>query len=143
MPNGTDQTHVKDVKNPDKVLVPSSNLVLVAFGEDESVNGIPFTPLDDLPLDLGQSSAIENVSSWVTLGARHRPGSLSELSNRTEDGLVELIQLPSLQLPVEYLTHVTANPAKVDVVLIVGHSVLEGCESEVRLHRVGGNTRES
>ena len=91
MSNGTDRTHIEDAKDPHKVLVPSRDLVPIAFGEDESVDGIPFTLLDDLPLDLGQSSAIENVSQRVTLGAYYRPGSRSEPSDRIEDGLVELI----------------------------------------------------
>ena len=61
MSNRTNRTHVKYVKDPEKILLPGSNLVLVAFGEDESVERISFTLLDDLPLDLGQSSTIENV----------------------------------------------------------------------------------
>ena len=53
IPNETDRTHVEDVKDPHKILLPSSNLVLVTFGEHESVDRIPFTLLDDLPLDPG------------------------------------------------------------------------------------------
>jgi hypothetical protein len=45
------RTHVEDVKDPDKVLLPSRDLLLVAFREDESRHCIPFTPLDDLLLD--------------------------------------------------------------------------------------------
>jgi hypothetical protein len=51
------------VKDPDKVLLPSSNLVLIAFGEDESINCIPFTLFDDLALDLGHGPAIEKLVS--------------------------------------------------------------------------------
>ena len=53
------------MKDPDQILLPSSNLVLIAFGEDESMDRIPFTLLDDLPLDLGESSKIENACKWI------------------------------------------------------------------------------
>ena len=84
------------MEDPDKVLLPSRDLVLVAFGEDKSIDRIPFTLLDNPPLDCGHGSAVGNADKWVTLGARYRPGSRSKLSNRIEDGLVELIQLFSL-----------------------------------------------
>ena len=92
IPNRLNRTYVEDVKDPDKILLPSSNFILIALGEDEPIYRLPFTVLDDIPLDLSQSSVIENVSSWVTLGARCRSGSRSQLSNRVEDRLVELTQ---------------------------------------------------
>ena len=57
--NRIDCTHVKDVKDPDKILLPSRNLLLIALREDESGYYIPLALLDDLLLDPGQSSAIE------------------------------------------------------------------------------------
>ena len=54
------------MKNSDKILLPSSDLVLIAFGEDESVQCIALALLDDLPLDLGQGSKIEIVCKWIT-----------------------------------------------------------------------------
>jgi hypothetical protein len=63
------------MKDPDKVLLPSSDLVFIGFGEDESVERIPFTLLDDLPLDLGHGSAIKSsvsrslgvsITGWLT-----------------------------------------------------------------------------
>ena len=59
------------MKDPDKILLPNCNLVLIAFGEDESVDDIPFTLLDDLPLDLAQSSAIETVCQWIALHSHY------------------------------------------------------------------------
>ena len=44
-----------------------------------------------------------------------------------------------LQSPVEYLAHVTASPAKVDEILIVGHRILKIRKSEVRDYSVVGN----
>ena len=139
MPARTDQTHVEDVKDLHKILLPSSNLVLITFGKDESVDRIPFTLLDNIPLDLGQSSAIENVNKWITLHAHCRSGSRSQPSDGIEDGLVELIQLSSLQFPVEYLTYIATGPPKVDEILIVGHRVLDRRESE--LYFRGGGKR--
>src|SRR5258708_3697790 len=43
MTNETDRTHIEDMKDPDKVLLPSSNLLLVALREDKSKHCIPFT----------------------------------------------------------------------------------------------------
>jgi hypothetical protein len=60
-------------------------------------------------------------------------GSRSQISNRVEDGLVEFVQPFPVQSPVKYLTHITAVPSKVDIVLIVCHGVLNGHESVVRL----------
>ena len=59
MPDETKRTHVKDLKNPKKVLLPSRDLVSITLGEDESHHGIPFTLLDDLLLNLRHGSAVE------------------------------------------------------------------------------------
>ena len=58
MTNRTGWTHVKYVKDSDKVLLPSGNLVLVTLRENESGDRPPFTLLGDLPLDLGHGSGI-------------------------------------------------------------------------------------
>ena len=65
MANRTNRTYVENVKDPNKVLLPGNDFVLVAFGEDESVERVPFTLLDDLPLDFGQSTVIETKVSRV------------------------------------------------------------------------------
>jgi hypothetical protein len=52
------RTHVEDMKNPDKILLPRGELVLVALREDESINRIPFTLLDHLSMDPGHRSAV-------------------------------------------------------------------------------------
>jgi hypothetical protein len=56
MPDGTNRTHVEDVKNPEEVPIPTGNLVLIAFCEHEPRERIPFTLLADLLLDLGHGS---------------------------------------------------------------------------------------
>jgi hypothetical protein len=64
------RTAPEDLKGPNKVPLPSRNLVLVALGGDESGHLVPFTPLDDLPLHLYQGSVIEtltNRSSGVSI----------------------------------------------------------------------------
>ena len=53
MANKSNLTYVEDVKDPDKILLPRSNLVLITLGEGESMYRIPFALLDDLLLDLG------------------------------------------------------------------------------------------
>jgi hypothetical protein len=57
------------VKNPDKVLLPSGNLVLIALCEDEPEYCTPFTPLRDLPLDPRQGSTVQTLVSGE-LGVR-------------------------------------------------------------------------
>ena len=47
------------MKNPDKVLIPSRNLILVALREDEPEGRVSFAPLIDIPLHLNHGSAID------------------------------------------------------------------------------------
>ena len=70
-------------------------------------------------------------------------GSQSQISYPIEDGLVEFVHSSPLQSPVEYLTHVTADPPKVDIVLVVGHRILESLESEACVLEAGGDVLES
>jgi hypothetical protein len=57
------RTHVKDVEDPDKVLIPGGNLVPIALREDEPEYCAPFTLFRDLPLDPCQGSAIQTLVS--------------------------------------------------------------------------------
>ena len=59
MINRSDRTHVKDTKNPVQVRPPSSDRLIVVLLVETSRDRISFTPLDDVPLDLGYSPAIE------------------------------------------------------------------------------------
>lgn len=61
--NRTNRTHVEDVEDPDKVLVPTGNIVLVVFSAGKPRDRIPFTALDDPLFDLGNSFAIETSVS--------------------------------------------------------------------------------
>jgi hypothetical protein len=61
MSKGINQTYVEDLKDPDKVLPPSRNLVLIALREDESGERIPFCLLGHLPLHLRHGSVIESI----------------------------------------------------------------------------------
>ena len=59
------------MKDPNKVLIPSGNLVFVTLREEESGESTPFTPLDDLPLNLGHGPVIEtSVNGLRSLGMR-------------------------------------------------------------------------
>ena len=53
------RTHVEDVKDSVEVLIPCCDFVLVALGEDESSERVPFAQLGDISLDLGQGSAVK------------------------------------------------------------------------------------
>jgi hypothetical protein len=51
------------MKDPDKVLLPTHNLVLLGLRADKSGDRIPFALFDDLPLNTGQGSAIDTSVS--------------------------------------------------------------------------------
>ena len=109
---------------------------------DESGGHIPFALLEDLPLNLGQGSAIEGISKWIAQQTRRQFGLRSQTSNRLEDGLIELIQSSTFQSPIERLTYISTSTPKLDVILIVGYRILGRRESEVQLRRVGENIPE-
>jgi hypothetical protein len=67
----------------------------------------------------------------------------SQISNRTEDGLIGSTQSFLLQSPVGFVAYVTASLPKPHVILTVGHRVLYGCVSEARLGRVEGDVPKS
>ena len=69
MPERANRTHIENVKDPEKILLPSSDLSLITLGENESMYRVPFTMLDDLTLDLGQGSASENIGKYINLCA--------------------------------------------------------------------------
>lgn len=53
------------MENPDQILLPSGDFVLIGLHVEESRGNIPFTLLDDLLLNPGHGSAIR------TLGERN------------------------------------------------------------------------
>jgi hypothetical protein len=67
--------------------------------------------------------------------------SRSQISNRIEDGLIKFVRSLPLQPPVEYLTHIPAIPPQINVILVVGHGVLDGCESKASQRSRGKRTR--
>ena len=73
----------------------------------------------------------------------HGSGLRGQISNCIQDGLVESIQLFPLQSLVEHLARVTTSPAKINVILFIGHRVLERRESEVCLRGAGEGALES
>ena len=88
------------MKDPDKVLLPSRNLVLVAPRENEPGSCIPFTLLDHLPLDPSHRSAVEMIRKCITQRGHCSFDSRGQISNRIEKGPVEFIRLSPLQFAV-------------------------------------------
>lgn len=68
MSNRVDLTYIEDVKDPDEVMFPNGNLILVLRVE-KSGSHVRFTLLYYLPLNLGHSSVIEALVS-KSLSAR-------------------------------------------------------------------------
>ena len=58
IPNKTDRTYIEDVKNPDKVIPPSRDLVLICLRVEHLGDHIPLAQLNDLPLNLCDHSVI-------------------------------------------------------------------------------------
>ena len=65
----TNCTHVEDLEDPGKVLLPSGNFALIVHRVDGPGTRAPFTPLGDRPLDLGHGPAT-GASISESLGAR-------------------------------------------------------------------------
>ena len=80
MPNGSNRTYVENVKDSDKVLLPTGDLILVALREDESEERVSFTLLDDLPLDPSQGTTINT--------------SVSELLGEHTMGMAYVVRIP-------------------------------------------------
>ena len=56
-PNKTNRAHIEHVKNPDKVLLPTRNLVPIPLRMDKPGEWIPVTLFDHPSLDLGYGPA--------------------------------------------------------------------------------------
>jgi hypothetical protein len=63
--NDSDRTHVEDEKDPGEVRPPGSDCFLVVLCVDKPRDYIPFSLLDDLPLDLRHSPAINSIVNEV------------------------------------------------------------------------------
>ena len=126
------------MEDPDEVLFPSRDLVLVALSKDESQHCIPFTALDDLLLYLRHGSAIKTLASGLLTVSCRYSGLPGEISDCIQDSPGESIRLPPLQPPVEYLAYIAAGPPKVDVILVIGHRVLERDVSRKLIFVEGG-----
>ena len=63
MLNRSSGTHPEDLKDPEKVLFPSGNLILNLLRNEEYGNHVSFSLLEYTPLDLCQGSTIEALVS--------------------------------------------------------------------------------
>ena len=75
-PFRSDKTHVKDKKDLVQVQPPGCNHILIALRVQKSRDGISFTLLDDLPLDLNHGATTESVVSQM-FRTDHRGGQLT------------------------------------------------------------------
>ena len=60
---GIDLTYVEDVKDPSEVLPPTRNRIFVDLRMEDPRDRMSFTLVNDLPLDLGHSPAVEILVS--------------------------------------------------------------------------------
>ena len=56
----SDWTYIEDVEDPIEVRLPGSDLLSIVLREEESRDHISSTLLDNLPLNLGHSSGVED-----------------------------------------------------------------------------------
>ena len=70
------------MKDPNKVLIPRDNLILVALRKDEPDHHISFAPLIHVPLDINHGSMINgHLLRWIGV-LRRWSGSRRQVSNR-------------------------------------------------------------
>jgi hypothetical protein len=82
------QTYCENVKDPVEVQLPRSDRLFITLRVEKSGDRISFAQLDDLPLDLGHSSAIEAlVSKPLGVHANGQTYSLSSSIASKTDGL--------------------------------------------------------
>jgi hypothetical protein len=71
----SERTHVKDMKNPVEIQPPGIDRLVVVLLVETSRDHISFTPLHDVLLDLGHSSAVKSFvggsSDIATAGSTH------------------------------------------------------------------------
>ena len=127
------------MKDPIEVLSPSGNRILVILRVEESRDRISFTLLGDITLNLGYSSVNKTSDQWIVRRVRCLSDSRSKFSDGHKHGPVEIVQSPSIQPPVEGLTHIPAGYSELDVILFVSHAVLGKRESKTHHRRVRGN----
>ena len=123
------------MKDLDKVLVPSSDIILIVLREGEPGDYISFALPINLPLNLSHSSVIDStpVSGSLVVDIAGLVHVRSQISDRIEDGLGWFVQLYPTQSPVKYLAYITTIPPKFDVILVVGQGVLDSCQLVIRL----------
>ena len=62
---GGGRTHVEDMKDPIEVQSPGRDRLFIILRVEHPRQPVSFTPLFDVPLDLGHGPAIESlVSEW-------------------------------------------------------------------------------
>ena len=96
------------MKNPAEVGPPTDGRFFIALRVITSGNRIPFTPLDDVSLDLVRSPDGQ-LDEEIAQHTHRWSNSRRQLVNRPEDGLAELICLSSVHPPTEGFADVSAG----------------------------------
>ena len=91
---------------------------------DKLRDWVPFTLLDDLPLDFRQRATIKDLVSEVFRTDRHNLNLRRQLFDCLAHGVVEVFQQLPVQSSAEGSTDVGAGQTKFDAILLVGHRLL-------------------
>ena len=89
------------MEDPVEVQPPGGDLRLIVLRVENSRDRISVTPPDDASLNLGHGPAITNFGKRMTRDAHRWLNSRSQLLNRLEHRLTELVHLSSVHPPVE------------------------------------------
>ena len=96
------------MKNPVEVQPPSGDRLFVVLRVIMSGDHIPFTPLDDVPLDLVHSPDRE-LGEEITWRTDRWFNSPRQLLNRPEERSTELVRLSSIHSPIEGFADASAG----------------------------------
>ena len=95
---------------------------------DKSRYSIPPAPFDDLLLYFRDRPAIESMVGGRNRSVYYRVNSRHQLIYRIARGLAEVVQLLSIHSPVEGFADIGTGQPEFDVILFIGHRVLNMCE---------------
>ena len=137
---GIDWTHVEYLEEPIQVRFPRRNHVFVTLGVNKSNKPVPFASFDDPLLDFFNSPAIAStvngragdVYRWLNLRCK--------LIYCVACRLAEIIQFLPAHSPFKGCAYIGAGRTEIDILLIVGHRILEMSEPRVPYHGRGGDS---
>ena len=119
----SDGTYIEDVKDPVELQLPARDRLFVGLRVEMSRDRTSFLPIDDVPVDLGHSPAIESSMSESPGFQPLVYNSRFQLLNRRHHRLTQFV-LSAARPPEEGLTDISAGHRKLNILYLIHHRVL-------------------